>query len=288
VGLANSVRKGESMTKRLSERRSGMLAMLFAAFVLLSCLLPAVVTGGSDPLTLTVLYDNIPFDKNLQTHWGFSCLVEKGSTRVLFDTGAQAETLVSNLRALKVDIARLDAVVFSHIHADHTQGLPALATEVVTDPPVYVLASFPSEFKQKVRAIEVADPMVLPDRDFRTTGELPGQPVNEQALVVTTERGLVVVTGCAHPGIVNIVRRVKEISGERIRLVMGGFHLLQTPPAEVEKIAKELHGLGVERVAPSHCTGEAAIEIFRKEYGANFETSGVGRVLRIENRPGSD
>ncbi len=257
------------------------MAFLFALFAVLGCLSPALATGESDPVTLTVLYDNIPFDKNLQTHWGFSCLVEKGSTRVLFDTGAQAETLLSNLKALKLDVTRLDAIVLSHIHADHTQGFPGLAADVVTDPPVYVLASFPAEFKQKIRAIDVADPMILPDRDFRTTGELPGQPVNEQALIVTTDRGLVVVTGCAHPGIVNIVRRVREISGERIRLVVGGFHLLQTPPAEVEKIVKELRSLGVERVAPSHCTGEAAIEIFKKEYGTNFEASGVGRVLRI-------
>ena len=235
-----------------------------------------------------MLYDNIPFDKSLQTHWGFSCLVEKGSTRVLFDTGAQAETLLSNLKALKLDVASLNAIFFSHIHADHTAGFPGLAGQVVTDPPVYVLASFPPEFKQKVRAIEVSGPMVLPDRDFRTTGELPGQPANEQALIVTTDRGLVVITGCAHPGIVNIVRRVREISGEKIRLVVGGFHLLQTPAGEVEKIAKELRTLGVERVAPSHCTGEAAIEIFKKEFGSDFEISGVGRVLRIQEGSQSD
>ncbi len=276
------------MKKRLCCRPFWLLLSLSALFAVLGGLSRPLVTAGSDRLTLTVLYDNIPFDKNLQTHWGFSCLVEKGSTRVLFDTGAQAETLLHNLKALKLDVSRLDAIVLSHIHADHTQGFPGLATEVVTDPPVYVPASFPPEFKQKIRAIEVGDPMVLPDRDFRTTGELPGQPVSEQALIVTTEKGLVVVTGCAHPGIVNIVRRVQEISGERIHLVMGGFHLLQTPAPEVEAIARQLHTLGVERVAPSHCTGEAAIEIFKKEYGANFVASGVGRILHVDGGPASD
>jgi len=270
------------MKNRLSYRSCRLLVVLTAFLAMFGGLWAIVTVAASDSLTLTVLYDNIPFDKNLQTHWGFSCLVEKGSTRVLFDTGAQPETLLSNLKALKVDIARLDAIVLSHIHADHTEGFTGLATEVVTDPPVYVPASFPPEFKQKIREIDVADPMVLPDRDFRTTGELPGQPVNEQALIVTTGRGLVVITGCAHPGIVDIIRRVREISGERIHLVIGGFHLLQTPAAEVEKIARELRNLGVQRVAPSHCTGEAAIEIFRKEFGADFETSGVGRILHIE------
>jgi len=276
------------MRKTIRCRRLCLFLLLSAFLAVFGCLAGAVVSAGSDQLTLTVLYDNIPFDKNLKTHWGFACLVEKGSTRILFDTGAQAETLLSNLKALNLDVARLDAIVLSHIHADHTQGFAGLATEVVTDPPVYVLASFPPEFKRKIRAIDVSDPMVLPDRDFRTTGELPGQMANEQALIVTTEKGLVVVTGCAHPGIVQIVRRVREISGERIHLVMGGFHLLQTPAPEVEAIARQLHSLGVEQVAPSHCTGESAIEIFKKEYGANFVTSGVGRILHVDGGPASE
>ncbi len=276
------------MRKRVCCRHLWLLLFLSALLAVFGCLSGRVAGAGSDQLTLTVLYDNIPFDKNLKTHWGFSCLVEKGSTRVLFDTGAQAETLLGNLKALQLDITRLDAIVLSHIHDDHTKGLAGLKSEVVTDPPVYVLASFPSEFKQKIRAIDVGDPMVLPDRDFRTTGELPGQMANEQALIVTTEKGLVVITGCAHPGIVQIVRRVQEISGERIHLVMGGFHLLQTPAGEVESIVKELRRLGVERVAPSHCTGEAAIEAFKKEYGANFVASGVGRILHVDSGPASD
>ncbi len=268
--------------------RFGLTLFLSALLGVFGCLSGTVASAGTDQMTLTVLYDNIPFDKNLKTHWGFACLVEKGSTRVLFDTGAQAEILLDNLKALELDITRLDAIILSHIHDDHTKGLAGLKSEVVTDPPIYVLASFPSEFKQKIRTIDVQDPMVLPNRDFRTTGELPGQMTNEQALIVTTEKGLVVVTGCAHPGIVQIVRRVQEISGQRIHLVMGGFHLFQTPDAEVESIAKQLRTLGVERVAPSHCTGEAAIEIFKKEYGTNFLPSGVGRVLHVDSGPASD
>ncbi len=259
---------------------------MFAA--LLSGFSGTVATAGSDGLTLTVLYDNIPFATDLQTHWGFSCLLEKGPTRILFDTGANGETLLSNVKALRLDITRLDAIVFSHLHADHTQGFRGLAGVVPTGTPVYLLESFPAEFKQAVKAIEVRDPVVLPDRDFRTTGELPGTPINEQALLIRTERGLVVLTGCAHPGIVNIVRRAKEISGEKIHLVMGGFHLLQTPAGEVERIAKELRSLGVERVAPSHCTGDAAIEIFKTEYGPDFLASGAGRILHVDGAPASD
>ncbi len=261
-----------------------VLLLLLALFAPFSHFSGSVTTADSDRLTLTVLYDNIPFDTNLETHWGFSCLVQKGSTRVLFDTGANAETLLRNLKGLRLDIARLDAIVFSHIHADHTQGYRGLATELGSNPPVYVPDSFPTDFKQQFKAIGVRDPMILPDREFLTTGELPAGPITEQALIVKTDRGLIILTGCAHPGIVNIVRRAKEISGERILLVMGGFHLIQTPATEVEKVAKELRVLGVERIAPSHCTGEPAIEIFKKEYGADFVPSGAGKILHIDGQ----
>jgi len=276
------------MEKTSSARRLWIWLFLSAFIVTLACVSSLTTQAGSEGLTLTVLYDNIPFDKNLQTHWGFSCLLEKGSTRVLFDTGAQAEILLSNLKILKLDISSLDAIVFSHIHADHTAGYRGLRSEVITDPPVYVVHSFPAAFKQEVKVIEVSDPILLPNRDFRTTGEVPGQPANEQALIVKTERGLVVVTGCAHPGVVEIVRRVREISGEKIDLLIGGFHLLTTPAPEVEKIAKELRALGVAHVAPSHCTGEPAIEKFKQVYGADFIASGVGKVLRIDGTAMSD
>ncbi|RPI25800.1 MAG: MBL fold metallo-hydrolase [Acidobacteria bacterium] len=269
------------MERRVSSRYPAVWVML-AVLALFACLPETANTAGPDPLSVTVLYDNIPFEKNLQTHWGFSCLVQKGSTRVLFDTGAQGETLLGNLKKLNVDLTPLDAIVFSHIHNDHTGGYSGLKAELVTDPPVYVLKSFPAEFKQQVKAIEVSDPIIFPDTDFRTTGEVPGQPVNEQALIVRTPRGLVVVTGCAHPGIVNLLRRATEVSGEKIHLVIGGFHLLQTPTAEVEQIVRQFRSLGVERVAPSHCTGEAAIGVFRKAYGTNFVESGVGKILQID------
>jgi len=268
--------------------RFGTLLRLTAALVLLGGLSGITATADLDQLTVTVLYDNIPFDNSLKTHWGFSCLLEKGSTRILFDTGANSDTLLSNVKALKLDLARLDAVVFSHVHADHTGGYGGLPPRVLTESPVYVPQSFPADLKQQLRAIEVHDTMVLPDGDFRTTGELPDGPLTEQALIVKTRRGLVVLTGCAHPGIVNIVRRVKEISGEKIYLVMGGFHLLQTPSGEVEKITKELRALGVERVSPSHCTGEAAIEMFKREYGTDFVANGVGKVIHVDGGPESD
>ena len=91
------------------------------------------------------------------------------------------------------------------------------------------------------------------------------------------KKGLVIITGCAHPGIVNIVKRTEELmKRDKVYLVLGGFH---HPPLSCVKEFKEL---GVEKVAPSHCTGDLAREAFRKEYKENFIEYGVGKIIEIK------
>jgi 7,8-dihydropterin-6-yl-methyl-4-(beta-D-ribofuranosyl)aminobenzene 5'-phosphate synthase len=201
---------------------------------------------------------------------------------VLFDTGADGPTLMGNLRALNIDPAKIEAVVLSHAHGDHTLGLDSLLATGVR-PPVYVLPSFPAEFKRQVAetvdVIEVEPGQSIVEGIF-TTGELAG-PVNEQALVIESGRGLVVITGCAHPGIVEIVTEAKRLADPDVHLVTGGFHLVRTPVEQVGAIIADFRRLGVEKAAPSHCTGDAAIAMFRDEYGDDFIASGVGRVFEI-------
>lgn len=114
--------------------------------------------------------------------------------------------------------------------------------------------------------------------DLYTTGEM-GTGIIEQALVLKTNKGLVVVTGCAHPGIAEIARRAKEVGGDEIYLVLGGFHLGQASNAEIEQIIAAFRQLGVQKVGPCHCTGDKAIGYFRKAYGEGFIECGVGQVL---------
>ncbi|MCJ7485923.1 MAG: MBL fold metallo-hydrolase, partial [Candidatus Aminicenantes bacterium] len=97
-----------------------------------------------------------------------------------------------------------------------------------------------------------------------------------------TSRGLVVVTGCAHPGIVGIVEKVREITGRPIEAVLGGFHLVQTGDAEIGRIIGRFKELGVARVGASHCTGDRAIALFREAYNDRFIELGAGRVLSFE------
>lgn len=230
---------------------------------------------ASNPVTLTIVYDNLPLDTRLKTAWGFACLVGTGQATVLFDTGGDGPTLMGNLAALGFDPRRIDAVVLSHIHDDHTGGLDALLN-VNNRLTVYAPQSFPAEFKtrvsQRAPVIQVHEPMTITPH-IRTTGEA-GTAIVEQSLIVETDKGLIVITGCAHPGIVEIVRRAKAY-GE-VYLVMGGFHLGDKSAREVDAIIVELKRLGVRQVAPCHCTGDEAIQLFRAAFGADFIQAGAG------------
>jgi 7,8-dihydropterin-6-yl-methyl-4-(beta-D-ribofuranosyl)aminobenzene 5'-phosphate synthase len=111
-----------------------------------------------------------------------------------------------------------------------------------------------------------------------STGELGATP-REQALIISTSEGLVVLTGCAHPGVVEIARAARAYPGRDIELLIGGFHLRGQPPSKLEGTLQALRDLGVRRVAPSHCTGAHATERFRELWGEQFVTNGCGAVI---------
>jgi 7,8-dihydropterin-6-yl-methyl-4-(beta-D-ribofuranosyl)aminobenzene 5'-phosphate synthase len=240
-----------------------------------------MIAATSHPITLTIVYDNNPSDARLKTAWGFACLVETGETTVLFDTGGDGPTLMDNMTALKLDPRRIDAVILSHTHSDHTGGLDALLN-VNNHLAVYTPRSFPVEFKsrvsQRARVVQAGKPVTLTN-NIRTTGEL-GADIIEQALVIETDKGLIVMTGCAHPGIVEIVRQAKRYGD--VYLVLGGFHLGDKSVQEVETIIAELKRLGVHKIAPCHCTGERAIQQFKAAFGADFISAGAGAIVLIE------
>jgi 7,8-dihydropterin-6-yl-methyl-4-(beta-D-ribofuranosyl)aminobenzene 5'-phosphate synthase len=240
------------------------------------------------PITLTVVYDNRSVDSRLGTAWGFACLIETEAATILFDTGGDGQLLMNNLATLEIDPQAIDAVVLSHIHSDHTGGLDRLLA--VNDRlTIYLPRSFPASFKARIHnpIIEVSEPMTIMEQSpssggtdhIRTTGEL-GATIIEQALLIETRHGLIVLTGCAHPGIVEIVHEAEAFG--KVDLVMGGFHLADRSVAEVEAVIAELKRSGVQRAAPGHCTGDRAIEQFHAAFGADFMPIGAGAVLYVE------
>jgi 7,8-dihydropterin-6-yl-methyl-4-(beta-D-ribofuranosyl)aminobenzene 5'-phosphate synthase len=242
--------------------------------------IPMLITQS---LTITIIYDNDLYDPRLSSAWGFSALVDYRDYILLFDTGGDGHMLMENMRILGIDPSRIDSVVLSHAHDDHTGGLPALLDTGVK-PVVYLLTSFPLSIKRQIeKSTQFSE--VSAGQSFVeglwTTGEINGIPP-EQALVIHTDPGLVVITGCAHPGIIKIIEQVKSLFAEQVHLVMGGFHLDSKSETEIDAILHDFRRLEVEQVAPCHCTGEYAITRFAEEYGTDFIQVGAGSVIRLE------
>jgi 7,8-dihydropterin-6-yl-methyl-4-(beta-D-ribofuranosyl)aminobenzene 5'-phosphate synthase len=243
---------------------------------------PAEVAGG---VTITILYDNNEYDERLETAWGFSCLVEGPEKTILFDTGGDSPTLMRNVRTLEIDPQVVDAVVISHAHGDHVGGLAGFLEENHTVT-VYLPQSFSKGIKDATtragaELVEVRGPVEICEHVY-STGEL-GDRIKEQSLVIETSQGLVVITGCAHPGVVHIVRQAKELTGGEVYLVLGGFHLGGESAAKIAGIVEDFKELGVQKVAPCHCSGDTARRLFEEAYGEDFTPAGVGSQVKVRD-----
>lgn len=252
---------------------------------------PAGPKAASSGIQITVLFDNYKLSEECKTAWGFSCIITGTEKCILFDTGSNGGLLLENMDKLQVRAQDVDLVVISHDHPDHTVGLGSFLGRHSN-----VLAYLPSTASAKlVQAVESRGAKVQkPDNALQICrgvhiasltmmgwdGEVfvPIKGHVEQFLVLDTDKGLVVVTGCAHPGIVEIVKKAKQMLNKDVYLVFGGFHLLGMSDSEIQSIIQQLRQLGVQKVGASHCTGDRPIELFKQEYREDFVPIGVGRV----------
>ncbi len=232
-------------------------------------------------MKITIIYDNYQYLPGFETGWGFSCLVQGYKKTLLFDTGGDGRLLLSNMKKLRINPVAIDTVFLSHDHWDHTGGLfEFLKMNANVD--VYVINSFSRELKREV--IELGANLVENDEmdliipGIYTTGRL-GSSIKEQSLILKTARGLVVVTGCAHPGIVNILNTIRNEFSDEFFLVFGGFHLGGLKSSAVKKIVADFQNLGVKKAGPCHCSGDQTRKIFEKIYKKDFIDIGVGAVI---------
>lgn len=233
---------------------------------------------------ITILSDNCSGIPGLTTVWGFSALIRAGNRTVLFDTGSNGRVLVQNMAALGVDAAEVELVFFSHIHWDHIGGMDSII-ELNPHATVVVHEGFSKHLIADLRAM--CDKLVVVGKDpvellpgFTSTGVLPAD-TPEQSLVLDVDGVTAVISGCAHPGIETIAARAVQISGKRLDWVIGGFHLMYSDDARIQRTIDALKNLGVDRVVPTHCTGDLARAAFRESYGDRVIAGGVGRVVNL-------
>lgn len=212
-------------------------------------------------MKLKVIYDNEAC-KGLKSGWGFSCLIED-ERKVLFDTGWDGSILLSNMKALDIDPKDIEIIVLSHDHWDHIGGL-TWVLNLNPDVEVYAPHSFSKSLKGeialKAKLVEVNRPVKICERVY-TTGVL-GSATKEQSLLLETKEGLIVLTGCAHPGLSAILDRASSIG--HVYGVIGGFHGFDDYDL--------LKDMGF--IVPCHCTVHKS-EIAQL-FPETFETNGAG------------
>jgi 7,8-dihydropterin-6-yl-methyl-4-(beta-D-ribofuranosyl)aminobenzene 5'-phosphate synthase len=286
-------------------------------------LAPLVLTGAGaqEPARVTVLYDAFGEPSNLKRGWGYSVFIEHGGRRILFDAGGSSVGFAENVSALKVDLKRLDFVVITHRHNDHTAGLnqvlrenptvtiytPAEGAGFDTPTPAPLMnlirrnvPSVPDDLRYfgghppdenhadspwlGAHFVHIGEPKeVLPGVVlFATRSETPGtREMNEIALLLKTSSGGALFVGCSHPGIERMLETAVKVE-PRIYSVLGGFHLVDVSDAQVtEMVIRFRDKWRIERMAAGHCTGQFAFGELVRIYGANFDHAGVGATIAL-------
>ena len=244
--------------------------------------LKQLVAVDIENVQITVVYDNNPGKMGLKADWGFSCIIWGLDRTILFDTGQQPSILMSNMAKLGIDPKHVEVIMLSHEHYDHVGGLTGIL-DANPDVTVYLLKSFAQRYKKMVKSygaqiVEVSDPLLI-SKNALSTGELRSPVINEQSLLILTDKGLIVITGCAHPGVVNIVERAKKLTKQQVLLLLGGFHLMSWDEVNIRKIISRLKELGVRYVGPGHCSGTSARKLFKEEYSKGYINCVVGRTI---------
>jgi 7,8-dihydropterin-6-yl-methyl-4-(beta-D-ribofuranosyl)aminobenzene 5'-phosphate synthase len=240
-------------------------------------------SGITEPVSVRVIYDNYTRVDSLTPDWGYSIVIEGLEKAILFDTGAKPDIFASNFRKMGLDASAIDILVLSHEHGDHTGGIPSIV-KMKTGIPVIIPHSFSMEFKKKLESLGLK-PLLVNEpamicKDLYTSGDFDF-PVAEQALVLDTKQGLVVMTGCSHPGIVEMLKEIKATFHKNIYMVFGGFHLLEKSEKEMDEIISAMKALGVVKCGATHCTGDMQIKMFRDAFGENYFELGVGNTIVI-------
>ena len=285
-----------------------------------------------DALRVTVLAeDSVPYESPLLAQHGVSFWLEaehNGNVkRVLVDVGQNPDALLYNIEQLKIPLGETDAVVLTHCHYDHTQGLSKILkavgrrdVPVIAHPALFRPNFITAPFFRHVGVMQGDEPLDIQAAGgslflfseqlqlmtgLETTGEdlrttdfeevgialctvdekgriVPDQMPDDLALIARVKgRGVVVVTGCSHAGIINILKHSLE-PGEHLEAVIGGLHLVEASKDRIQKTVSGLKEYAPELVAAGHCTGFRAQAALYAAFDEKFATMGAGAVFAFK------
>jgi len=276
------------------------------------------------PIQITTLSENTTSATHLLAEWGLSILIEADSRKILLDTG-QTFSAAYNAIVLGIDLQKIDKIIFSHGHLDHTGGLLHILqmmkkqVEIIAHPDIwaakygkrpeekerYIGVPFPREAAETLGAtFNLTREPVWISENIVTSGEIPmiteyeeidhdlyvkkkgklkPDPLwDDQALFLKSERGLVIILGCAHRGVINTIRHAQKITGiEPVYAIIGGTHLIRASPQRMNLTIAELLSSGVQRLGISHCTGLAACAILARSFGEAFFFNNAGTSISL-------
>ncbi|MFA6424640.1 MAG: MBL fold metallo-hydrolase [Phycisphaerae bacterium] len=268
-------------------------------------------------LTVTILIDNYA-DANLNSEHGLSLWLDFGEKRVLFDTG-QTNMILKNAELLGIDLSCTDAIVLSHGHYDHTGGLPSVL-KIAHNAKIYLhpaateskfsqkpsgmkLVGMPTsakEFLKNHQTIWTATPtLIFPGisvtgqvprtNDFEDTGgaffldedaQKPDELLDDQTVFIESAKGLIVIFGCAHSGVVNILDYISGLTGKnKIYAVIGGMHLLNASQTRITNTIEVFKKYNIQKIVPLHCTGQNVAEEMKKVFGEKYIHAGAGAKM---------
>ncbi len=277
------------------------------------------------PIKITTLSENTAAYAGLLAEHGLSILIETDEANVLLDTGLSV-SVANNVEALDVDLKKVDKIIISHGHHDHTGGLRDVLrkmrkkVDIIGHPDImaskyakregfpagYIGIPFDRRELEHLGANFVLTPEpVKISENIMTSGEIPMKTpyedidphlkvkegdalipdklLDDQALFIRTEKGLVVILGCAHRGIINTLHHAREQTGEqRIEMVIGGCHLMSSSEERVWLTIAALKELGVHKIGVSHCTSLPAAAMMAHEFGEDFFFNNTGKRIELE------
>lgn len=275
-------------------------------------------------IRITTLSENTAGTGTVLAELGLSILIETDAANILLDTG-QSLSASYNADILGVDLSKVDKIVLSHGHSDHTGGLRQVLqkmrkeVEIIAHPDIWTakydhrrgrayryigiphqradLESLGARFNLTTKPVKITE-------NIMTTGEIPmitnfehidpdlfvkegtdfkpDKLLDDQALIIITESGLVVIPGCAHRGIINTLYHAQQITGmKQIAMVLGGSHLVAATEEQIWLTIAALKELNVQKVGVSHCTGLPAAAIMAQEFGENFLFNNTGNRIDL-------